>query len=144
MAFKSNAILTRREVMRRISALALKKELVEKIDRIVLTMRPRSNVPLRCCVYKDRAVLQYKMMPVLGIAVEEEIDELMRPKDYARVALQRQEPVKGALLSVVGEACSSCPQTNYLVTNVCQGCEGRFCVLNCQSTHCKHLLRLNQ
>ncbi len=131
MAFKSNAILTRREVMRRISGLALKKELVEKIDRIVLTMRPRSNVPLRCCVYKDRAVLQYKMMPVLGIAVEEEIDELMRPKDYARVALQRQEPVKGALLSVVGEACSSCPQTNYLVTNVCQGCEGRFCVLNC-------------
>ena len=39
--------------------------------------------------------------------------------------------MKENILSVVHEACSACIQSQYAVTNLCRGCEGRPCVMNC-------------
>jgi len=104
--------------------------LEEDINRLPLILRPRDNQPLRCCVYKDRAVVRSKLLPVLGIAADKD-DEFTPLSTYAEEALNREKPVNEHILSVVDEACRSCRQVNYTVTNVCKACDGRFCELNC-------------
>ncbi len=130
MIYFNNAIQTKRELLTRIIKLLKNGELTEKIDRIPLIMRPKSKHPIRCCVHKDRAVLKYKIMAILGFGVSDETDELTPLRQYARKALEGKEK-NSNFLTVVDEACSSCVQVNYTVTNLCQGCEARACQMNC-------------
>jgi [FeFe] hydrogenase (group B1/B3) len=104
--------------------------LVQEIDRIPIEMRPRKGNSSRCCVYKDRAVLKYKMMALMGFNIQDETDELTHLSEYAQQALER-ESISSTILTVVDEACSACVKVNYVVTNMCRGCVGRPCVLNC-------------
>lgn len=130
MTYYNNAVSTKRELLLRLIQLLNNDELFEKIDRIPLEMRPRTNSPIRCCVHKDRAVLKYKIMAILGFNVADETDELMPLYEYAIESLNQQTQ-NGHFLTVVDEACSSCVQVNYTVSNLCQGCEGRACQVNC-------------
>lgn len=131
MTVRNNAMITRRELIRRICTLFKNNQLVEQIDRIQLHMRPKDSNSFRCCIYKDRAIINYKIMPILGYRVDEECDELDPPSFYAKMAMVRDKPIPDRLISVIGEACSSCPSESYQVTNLCQGCEGQFCMMNC-------------
>ncbi|MBI9062400.1 MAG: 4Fe-4S dicluster domain-containing protein [Marinilabiliaceae bacterium] len=130
MTYYNNAIITKRELLVRILKLQKSNSLLEKIDRIPLEMRPRTNSPIRCCVHKDRAVIKYKIMALLGYNISDEKDELTPLSTYAKESLNRKEEI-GHYLTVVDEACSSCVQVNYTVSNLCQGCEGRSCQVNC-------------
>lgn len=130
MIYFNNAIQTKRELLTRIVKLTKAGELTEKIDRIPYEMRPKSKHPIRCCVHKDRAVVKYKIMAILGFSTKDETDELTQLKTYAQKALDRKTR-DGSFLSVVDEACSSCVQVNYTVSNLCQGCEARACQFNC-------------
>ncbi len=130
MTYYNNAISTKRELLVRILKLKNENSLLENIDRIPLEMRPRTNSPIRCCVHKDRAVIKYKIMALLGFNIADEQDELTPLKEYAQRSLAGQER-SGNFLTVVDEACSSCVQVNYTVTNLCQGCEARSCKVNC-------------
>ena len=49
--------------------------LEELIEKIPVEMRPRTDPPMRCCVYKDRAVLKYRLMGLMGFGIEDEVDE---------------------------------------------------------------------
>ena len=51
--------------------------------------------------------------------------------EYARMALNRPEPSKENIMCVIDEACSSCVQINYEITNLCRGCVARSCYMNC-------------
>ena len=55
---------------------------------------------------------------------------LIHLSDFARMAMANKN-MKENILSVVHEACSACIQSQYAVTNLCRGCEGRPCVMNC-------------
>ena len=132
MTGKNNATLTRREVYIRVwNILNPARSLdVVDLDRIVLAMRPRKQDSLRCCVHKDRAVLQNKMMAMLGFNASDEVDELDRVSDYFLKRMQ-EENKTDVFLTVVDEACSSCIKKSYRVTNLCRGCEARPCMVNC-------------
>ncbi len=130
MTYFNNAIQTKRELLTRILKLQKDDELLDKIDRIPLEMRPKSKTPIRCCVHKDRAVLKYKAMAMMGYCIDDEEDELTPLKDYAKNALTITEAPDNHL-TVITEACSSCVQVNYTVSNLCQGCEARACQVNC-------------
>ncbi len=130
MTYYNNAVRTKRELLVRLIQLLDSEQLYDKIDRIPLEMRPRTNSPIRCCVHKDRAVLKYKIMASLGFNIADEVDELTPLKDYAKEAINGIDS-NGKFLTVVDEACSSCVQVNYTVSNLCQGCEGRPCQVNC-------------
>jgi [FeFe] hydrogenase (group B1/B3) len=131
MIYPNNALLIRRELITRICELLFQGELVEKVDRIPLEMRPKTfEIPSRCCVYKDRAMIKYKIMALLGFSISEEKDELTTLSEYARMALARPK-VEAKVLTIVRDVCSSCIQSNYMVTNLCRGCVGRPCTLNC-------------
>ncbi|MBN2166120.1 MAG: 4Fe-4S binding protein [Marinilabiliaceae bacterium] len=130
MTYFNNALITKRELLVRLITLLNNNELFEKIDRIPVEMRPRTNTPIRCCVHKDRAVIKYKIMALLGFNISDEVDELTPLHEYAIEALNGQTQ-NGNFLTVVDEACSSCVQVNYTVSNLCRGCEGRACQVNC-------------
>ncbi len=126
----NNATRIHREILVRIARLFLQGRLVEGVNRIPLEMRPRGEAPLRCCIYKDRAVLKYRCMAALGHRVESEQDELTPLSEYARAALERENP-EGPILTVLDLACSACVRSRYMVTEACRGCLARPCTLKC-------------
>ena len=69
-------MMIRRDLLARMCKLIKDGNLKEEIDRIPLIMRPRhSNEVSRCCIHKDRAVIKYRLMAILGFDVRDEEDE---------------------------------------------------------------------
>ncbi len=131
MAFVNNTMIVRRELMTKLIKLYSENRLVEEIDRIPLKMSPKNaQARGRCCIHKERAVLKYKMLPILGYRVDEEDDELTPLSVYANNAIHRKTTSQ-SILTVVDEACTACVKTNYVVTNLCKGCVARSCSMNC-------------
>lgn len=127
----NNATLLHRELLTRMVRFLKNRELEPNVDRIPLEMRPKGYKDVsRCCVYKDRAMLRYKIMALLGFNIEEEEDELTPLSEYVRRAFKRGT-FSSKPLTVVDMACRACVKTNYVVTNMCQGCVGRPCMFSC-------------
>lgn len=122
--------LIRREILARISRILLSDQDLSITDRIALEMRPKKGDHVRCCLYRDRAIIKYRIMALLGFQENQEVDELQDLKSYFTKAFEG-ETKNAPLLSVIDEACSSCLKTKHVVTNMCQGCVGRPCKLNC-------------
>lgn len=132
-------MIIRQQLVRKVVRLFNENRLIEGIDRIPLEISPR-DIPAqrRCCIYKERAVVRYKLMPILGLGIEEEEDELTPLSEFARIAIDRKETSK-KVLTVVDEACTSCVKVNYIVTNICRGCVASPCIMNCP----KNAIRFN-
>lgn len=131
MAVTNNTMILRRELLTRIIKLLHANTLEENIDRIPYEMRPKGYGEVsRCCIYKDRAMLKYRTMGVLGFGIDEEENEMTPLADYTRMAFARDH-VSGNPLSVMTDACSACVKVNYVVTNMCRGCVARPCEVNC-------------
>lgn len=131
MGYTSNTLIIRRDLMKQIVKLFAEGELVEQIDRIPLKMAPkRHEAQHRCCIHKERAVVKYKLFPLLGFTVDDEEDELTPLSAYADRA-QKREKLKDEILTVVDEACTSCVKAQYVVSNLCRGCVARPCMMNC-------------
>lgn len=126
----NQAVLMHRELITRLTRLYNEGELELKIDRIPLELRPKGAETSRCCVYKDRAMLRYKIMALLGFNVRDEEDELTPLSDYVRRAIERTE-IEREPLTVIDDVCNTCVKSNYVVTNMCRGCMGRPCMVNC-------------
>ena len=126
MAFTNNVMIVRHGLLAKLVKLWKENRLLEEIDRLPIELSPRkSKVIGRCCVHKERAVWKYKTLPLLGFDMQDEVDELTPLSEYAKQALLRSENKKENLMCVVDEACSSCVQVNYEITNLCRGCVAR-------------------
>lgn len=132
MAFTNNVMIVRHKLLAKLVNLWKENKLTDEIDRLPLELSPRRSRPLgRCCVHKERAVYKYKMLPLMGFDMTDETDELTPLSGYARQALERRATLKDNLFCVIDEACSSCVQVNYEITNLCRGCVARSCYMNC-------------
>lgn len=132
MAFTNNVMIVRHGLLAKLVKLWNENRLIEGIDRLPIELSPRkSKVRGRCCVHKERAVWRYKTMPLLGLDMSDEEDELTPLSEYAKRALLRQERSKENIMCVVDDACSSCVQVNYEITHLCRGCVARSCYMNC-------------
>lgn len=126
----NNAIIIRRELLTRVAKLVTSGKLVDDIDRIPAEIRPKGGESYRCCVYKDRAMAKYKLLALMGFSAQDVDADFVPLARYAQKALERNV-VPSVPLSVVHEACSACVKVNYVVTNMCRGCVGRPCMVNC-------------
>lgn len=133
MLYDNFAMLTKRELLIRIVKLLKNDELVSRLKYLPVEMRPRNKRPVRCCIHKDRYILKHKIISILGFEITDEEIDLIHLSDFARMAMANKN-AKENILSVVNEACSACIQSQYAVTNLCRGCEGRPCVMNCPKT----------
>jgi [FeFe] hydrogenase (group B1/B3) len=134
MNYINNAALIKRQLIVRLARLVFSGNLQQQIDFIPLQQAPKEAASVRCCIHHDRAVLKYRLMALLGFAIENEKpeDEVRTLSDYVAEAYRKgQDRLEGGVLTVIDEACSSCVRANYRVTNACRGCVARLCIMNC-------------
>ncbi len=142
MAFSNNLMIVRHRLLSELVSLWNDDQLVEEIDRLPIKLSPsHSQSAGRCCVHKERAVWKYKSLPLLGLDMEDETDEVTRLSEYAATALNRYKTAeqKKNIMCVIHEACSGCIKINYYVTDLCRGCSARSCQENCP----KDAVRIN-
>ena len=128
----SGASFIRRKLMIRLVRAFDAGTLRDELDRMPIELRPKDGEHSRCCIYRDRAILKYRLMAILGISVEDETDETKMLKEYFDDKAEgRQTEKPESPLSVCGPACSGCPDAKVVSTSNCRGCFARPCVYNC-------------
>ena len=127
-------MFVRYKLLKKLVAMWKEGDLVDRIDSVPYRMYPRNQKPKgRCCIHKERAVIKYKIMAMMGFTMEDEFNEMDSLHSYAQRMLNRKgiSMNNGAVLHVMDEACSSCVKINYEVSNLCRGCVARPCYTNC-------------
>lgn len=130
MQTEANITLLRREILVRLIRSFLSESFKENADSIPFQMRPKhAEVPFRCCVHKERAILRERTVAALGYAVEED-DGQTHIGTYAKRALERKD-IADNVLTVIDTACQGCVPSRIYVTDLCQGCVARPCLSAC-------------
>ncbi len=132
----NGAQYVRRELLIRLVRAFDAGDLLTELDRIPIRMRPRGEASSRCCVYHDRAVLKYRLMALLGIGPDQEVDEAKTLREYYEEVLakkndEKQDDAAQYPLSVCAAGCSQCPNASVTVTASCRGCFARPCQYTC-------------
>ncbi|MBO5370055.1 MAG: 4Fe-4S dicluster domain-containing protein, partial [Clostridia bacterium] len=92
------------KVLREVSRQAWNDTLLENIMEIPKTIVPGKTSTMRCCVYKERAILAERVRIAMG-----------GDKDNPNV------------IEVIDIACDECPAAGYEVTDSCRGCLAHRC-----------------
>ena len=121
----------KREILVRLIRAYLGDNFEEDVRMIPYRMRPQgSDVPYRCCIHKERAILKDRVIAGLGMDIEEAKDyELL--SSLAAKALKREKPEKHPL-TLLQTACNECVPARIHVTDLCQGCVARPCESACK------------
>ena len=97
------------KVLREVARLAWKDTLLDNVMDIPKKIVPGKEPTMRCCVYKERAILAERVKLAMG-----------GNKDNPNV------------IEVIETACDECPMGGYEVTNACRGCLAHRCVDACR------------
>lgn len=125
------AIHIKKEILVRIIEAFFSDDFEEQARLIPYIMRPKGmEVPYRCCVYKERAIIKDRTIAGLGFSIEED-DETVSLAKYAKRALDR-EKIDEKNLTVLQAACKGCSTNRIYVTDLCQGCVARPCLSSCK------------
>lgn len=131
MGNNSQSIHLKKEILVRIIKAFFSDNFEEKTRLIPYDMRPKgAEVPYRCCVYKERAILKERVKSGLGFALEND-DETKLLSEYAKEALDREMPEHN-VLTVLDSACAGCVPSRIYVTDLCKGCVARPCQSACK------------
>ncbi|MFI3257362.1 MAG: monomeric [FeFe] hydrogenase [Spirochaetales bacterium] len=119
----------KREILVKIAKLQLNGELAQGADRIPREILPKGSDPFRCCLFHDREILRQRVIARLGCSLED-YDEDKFLSEYVEESLTRKKPTS-PILTVLDEACNACVKSQFMVTNACQACIARPCMVNC-------------
>jgi len=97
------------KVLKEVAKLAWNDELLEKILEIPEKIIPGTEPSMRCCVYKERAILSQRIKLAIG-----------GNKANKRV------------IQVIKIACEDCPTGGYEVTSSCRSCLAHRCAEGCR------------
>ena len=125
----NNAAHLKREILVKIAKLQLEGKLEDGVHYIPRELAPKDSQSIRCCIYHDREILRQRVMARLGHSVEDYDDE-KKLSEFASEALAREKPT-WPMLTVLNDACNACVRSHYMVTNACQACLARPCMMNC-------------
>ena len=125
----NNAAHLKREILVKIAKLQFEGKLEEGVHSIPRELAPKDSQSIRCCIYHDREILRQRVMARLGHSVEDYDDE-KKLSEFATEALAREKPT-WPMLTVLNDACNACVRSHYMVTNACQACLARPCMMNC-------------
>ena len=97
------------KVLREIARFAWGGTLLENVLKIPEIIVPGKTSTMRCCVYKERAILEERIKIVMGGDTE-------NPN----------------VIEVINIACDECPVAGYKVTEACRGCIAHRCEVACK------------
>lgn len=127
----SRSIYIKKDILIRIVEAFFSDNFRDKVNRIPVEMRPKGfEVPYRCCIHKERAIIRDRAIADLGFAMESD-DEIKSLSDYANDALKRERPDEKPL-TVLEDACKGCVPSKIYVTDLCKGCVARPCEKTCK------------
>ncbi len=92
------------KVLREVARLAWEDALLEHVLDIPKSIVPGKNPTMRCCVYKERAILGERVKIAMG-----------------------GDPENPNIIQVIDIACDECPAAGYEVTDSCRGCLAHRC-----------------
>ena len=92
------------KVLREVARLAFEDALLENVMEIPKKIAPGKKPTMRCCIYKERAILAERVKIAMG-----------GDKENPNV------------IEVIDIACDECPVGGYEVTNACRGCLAHRC-----------------
>ena len=92
------------KVLREVARLAWEDKLLEHVMDVPAKLAPGKEATMRCCVYKERAILGERVKIAMGG--------------------DRENP---NVIEVIDIACDECPVGGYEVTNACRGCLAHRC-----------------
>ena len=111
------------KVLREVARLAWNGTLLENLVDVPKTIVPGNTPTMRCCVYKERAILGERVKLAIG-------GDKSNPN----------------IIEVIEIACDECPVGGYEVTNACRGCLAHRCEGVCKrgaisfdSNHIAHI-----
>ncbi len=121
----------KREILVRLIRAYLGNNYEEDVRMIPFLMRPKgSEVPYRCCIHKERAILRDRVVAGLGFDIEE-MPDYEDLSSIAQKALKRETPEEHPL-TLLQTACNECVPARIHVTDLCQGCVARPCQSACK------------
>ena len=129
----------KKEILVRLIKAYLGDNFEEETRLIPYDMRPKgSEVPYRCCIHKERAILRDRAIAGLGLSIEKAEDSTLL-STFAQIAENRTE-VEENPLTVLQTACRGCVPSRIYVTDLCQGCVARPCEQTCKfgAIHVEH------
>ena len=96
-------------VLREVARYAWQDKLYDKILDIPNIIVPGKTPTMRCCVYKERAILNERVKLAMG-----------------------GDPTNPNVIEVIDIACDDCPSGGYEVTTACRGCLAHRCEAACK------------
>ena len=97
------------KVLREIAREAWNDTLLENLHDIPKRILPKDHPTMRCCIYKERAILTERMQIAMG-----------GDKNNPNV------------IEVIDIACDECPMSGYEITDLCRGCLAHRCERACK------------
>ncbi|MDR1542743.1 MAG: 4Fe-4S dicluster domain-containing protein [Clostridiales bacterium] len=97
------------KVLRKVAELAWKDQLLDNLLSIPQMIVPGNTPTMRCCVYKERAIISERVKLAMG-------GDKGNPN----------------VIEVIGIACDDCPMGGYEVTGACRGCLAHRCEDACK------------
>ena len=93
------------KVLREVARQAWAGTLLENVLDIPKIIVPNATPTMRCCVYKERAILAERVKVAMGVSCSDEDN----------------------IIQVIDIACDECPAAGYEVTDSCRGCLAHRC-----------------
>ncbi|MGI6014031.1 MAG: 4Fe-4S dicluster domain-containing protein [Oscillospiraceae bacterium] len=97
------------QVLREVASSAFEDNLLTTIHDIPKTIIPGKESTMRCCVYKERAILSERVKLAVG-----------------------GNKLHKNVIEVIDIACDECPVGGYFVTDICRGCIAHHCQEACR------------
>ena len=110
--FDTQVQINKYRVLKRVAKMAYDGNLQDAYYTIPKEISPGPKSTMRCCVYKERAVLGERINMAMGG------DLTCRSKDGTLNVIQ-----------VIEIACDECPIDRYIVTEACRGCISQPCLI---------------
>ncbi len=107
--FDSKVQLLKYKILKEVARLSWTDNLLENVTEIPKIIAPGKIPTMRCCVYKERAILGERVRLAIG-----------GNKHNKKV------------IQVIDIACDDCPTGGYEVTSACRGCLAHHCEVACK------------
>lgn len=103
--FDSNVQILKYKVLREVARHTWEgNDIFSMFNEIAKEVVRKDHIPMRCCIYKDRAIVAERI----------------------RIALGGNKKQPG-VVEVIDIACDDFPQAGYMVTDMCRGCIAHQC-----------------
>ena len=122
--------ILRRQIDTEVLKLFFNGTLENEVDKLPIQIIPKDRNPSRCCIFKERAMVRYRIMALLGINIEKYDDEYKPLKEYVEEILEK-DPDELPVLTTISVGCHGCPPEQYRISDACRGCFARPCATNC-------------